>query len=153
MLEIALELNITYSVLRSLISFQEVPWYSLVYNLWAITKTWQSKCATSILFTISKVTVSYQYMCSSFYCKIHLQRFISGFCTLIYNKYLVLLCFVINHHKKSAYSKNSELISLWYFVTQLFAAVEYIYDLPKARILWKNQTLKYGSKSWVHRSL
>ena len=40
-LAIALDLNVTYSVLRSLISFREAPWYRLVYYVWAITTTWQ----------------------------------------------------------------------------------------------------------------
>ena len=151
MLEIALDLNVTYSVLRFLISFREVPWYGLVYYLWDITTTSQSKSATSILLTIYKVTVSYQYMCASFYREIHLLRFINKYCTLIYNKYVIWLCFVINHHKNSAYITNLESISLWYFVTQLFTW--YIYDLPKCGFFDKKQTLKYGSKSWVRRSL
>ena len=41
-LAIALDLNVTYLVLWSLISFQEAPWYCLVYYMWAITTTWRS---------------------------------------------------------------------------------------------------------------
>ena len=69
MLEIYLELNVTYSVLWLLISFQEAPWYVLFYYVWTIITTWRSKCALFIRFTISKVTASYQYMYALCYCK------------------------------------------------------------------------------------
>ena len=36
------------------------------------------------------------YLC---YCEIHLLRFICCYCTSIYNKYVVLLCIICNHHK------------------------------------------------------
>ena len=53
----------------------------------------------SIWFTIYKVTVSYQNMSSLSYHEIHLIRFIWSCCTFIYNKYVILSCFIINHHK------------------------------------------------------
>ena len=42
---------------------------------------------------------------------------------------------------------------LWYFVTQLFAADKYIYDLPKSSINDTNHTLKYWALSGVGRLL
>ena len=33
------------------------------------------------------------------YHEIHLMRFLKSYCTLIFNKYVILLCFVIIHHK------------------------------------------------------
>ena len=95
----------TYSVLQFLISFQEAPWRSLFYYIWAITTTWRSKCATSIRFKISKFTVSYQYISDLWYRGIHLMVFISCYCTSIYNEYIILLCLFINPHKTLLISK------------------------------------------------
>ena len=61
----------TSLVLKFLISFREVPWYGLVYYMWANITTWWGQCATSIWFKISKFTVIYQHMSSSCYCEIH----------------------------------------------------------------------------------
>ena len=98
MLAIALDLNVKYSILRSLISFQEAPWQGLVYYVGAITTNWRCLCATFIKFTTYKVTVSYQYMSSVCYREIHLLRFMCSCCNLIYNECINLLCLVINHH-------------------------------------------------------
>ena len=38
-------------------------------------------------------------MSSSWYCIIHVLRFICCCCTLIYKVHLILLCFICNHHK------------------------------------------------------
>ena len=62
MLEISLDLNVKGSVLRLLISFQEAPWYGLVYYVRAITTTLRGLWSASIRFTISEATVSYQYI-------------------------------------------------------------------------------------------
>ena len=88
-----------YSVLRSLISFQEAPCYGLVCYVWSITTNWRGKCVTSIWLTIHISTGSYQYMSSLCDHKIHLLRFIFFYCTLVYNKYVILLCSICNHHK------------------------------------------------------
>ena len=85
-LEISLKLNVAYSVLRSLISFQEAPWYGLVCYVQAINTTWWGYCVTSISLTIHIATVSYQYKSSLCYRKVHLIRFISCCCTYIYKK-------------------------------------------------------------------
>ena len=55
--------------------------------------------------------------------------------------------------QNSTYLTNSESISLWYFVTQFFAAYKYIYDPLKALIANTNQTLKDGAVSGVGQSL
>ena len=44
-------------------------------------------------------TVSYQYLSSLCYLKIHLLRFIGFYCTSICKKCIILLCFILNHHK------------------------------------------------------
>ena len=85
--------------MRLLISFWEACWYGLIYYMWDIITTWRGTCATCIRFTIYKTTMSYQYMSALWYCKIHLLRFISCYCTLIYTEYDILLCFVMNQHK------------------------------------------------------
>ena len=54
---------------------------------------------TSFLFTISLVPVSYQYMFAWSYRNKDLLRFISRYCAFIYNEYVILSCFIINHHK------------------------------------------------------
>ena len=51
--------------------------------------------------------VSYQYMSYLFYRKIHLLRFICCYCTSIYNKYIILLFFICNHHKTLLISQVS----------------------------------------------
>ena len=61
-LAISLELNMTYSVLRLLISFREYPWYSLFYYMRAICTYQQGQCATYIWFKTYSVPLSYQYM-------------------------------------------------------------------------------------------
>ena len=53
----------------------------------------------SIKFTTYKVTVSCQYMSVPSCYDIHMISFICSFCTFIYNKYVILLSFNINHHK------------------------------------------------------
>ena len=50
MLEIAPDLNVTYSVLRLLIKLQKEPWYGLVYYVQDIFTNQQGYCATSIRF-------------------------------------------------------------------------------------------------------
>ena len=42
--------------------------------------------------------MSYQYMYYLCYCGIHLLMFISCYCTSIYKIYIILLCFICNHH-------------------------------------------------------
>ena len=49
--------------------------------------------------------MSYQYKSSLFYSWIHLLRFIGFYCTSIYKKYVILLCFIFNHHKTFLISK------------------------------------------------
>ena len=68
------------------ILFQEAHWWGLVYYVRAITTTWQGSCGMSILFRTYKVTVRYKYMSALYYREIHLIRFISCYCTFIYNK-------------------------------------------------------------------
>ena len=57
----------------------------------------------SIQFTISKVTLSYQYIYIYIYAlcyrEMHLLEFIGCYCTFIYTKYVIQLCFIINHQK------------------------------------------------------
>ena len=60
----------------------------------------------SIRFTIHIVTVNYQYMSSLCYHKIHLLSFIWLYCTLVYNKYVILLGFICNHHQTLLISKK-----------------------------------------------
>ena len=57
-------------------------------------------------------------------------------------RHFIMFCYYSSQN--SAYLKNYESISLWYFVTQLFAAVKYIYNLLKASISNTKQTLKDG---------
>ena len=101
--------------------------------MWSITTTWWGLCAKFIPFIISKVTVSYQYMSSLCYCEIHLLRFISCYCILIYKKYVNLLGFICsssqnsayltnNHHKNLLITKISNQFLLWYFQRKFFAA-------------------------------
>ena len=59
-----------------------------------------------ILFTTYKVTASYQYMSALCYRGIHLLMFICSDCAFIYKKYVILLCFIINHHQNLLNSKN-----------------------------------------------
>ena len=70
--------------------------------------------------------VIYQYMSYSCYREIHLLRFISYYCTLIYNKYGNLLGFICpssqnstyltnNHHKTLLITQISNKSLLWYF--------------------------------------
>ena len=82
MVAISLDLNVTYSVFWSLVSFREAPWWVLVYYVWAIITNWRGSCATSICFTTYKFTLSYPYMSSLSYCEILLIRFICIYCTL-----------------------------------------------------------------------
>ena len=49
--------------------------------------------------------VSYQYISDLSYPEIHLLRFILSYCAFIYKKYVILLCFVINHHKSLLITK------------------------------------------------
>ena len=51
--------------------------------------------------------------------------------------------------QNSTYITNFEPIRLWYFVTQIFAAVKYINNLVKAPISKTKQTLKYRALSGV----
>ena len=44
-------------------------------------------------------TVSYQYMSSLFYRETHLLRFICCYCTSVYKKCIILLCFIFNYHR------------------------------------------------------
>ena len=61
----------------------------------------------SIPFTIHIATVSYQYIYSLYFREIHLLRFISCYCTSIYKKYVILLCFICNNHKTLLISQIS----------------------------------------------
>ena len=142
-----------YSVLRVLISFKEAPWYSLVYYVWSITSTWRSKCATSIWFTISKVTVGINICFLLVIVKKCLMRIISCYFTFIYNYYVVLLCFIINYHKPLLLLQISNLLFMQYCVTKVFSAFNYIYDLSKASTSNIKQTLKDRTLSGVSRWL
>ena len=50
---------------------------------------------------------SYQYMSALSYYNIHLIRFMFSYCIIIYNKYAILSCFIINHHKSLNISQIS----------------------------------------------
>ena len=95
---IGLDLNVAYSVLRLLISFQVAPWYGLVCYLLAVTTIGRGQCFASYRSTINIATVGYQYFSYLFNREIHLLRFICCYFTLIYKKYVILLCFICNHH-------------------------------------------------------
>ena len=123
MLELPLYLNVTYSVLLLLVSFREAPWSVLIYYVWYITTTWQEFFATSIWFTTYIVTVSHRYMSALCYHKIHMMRYICSSCISIDNKYVILLCFVVNHHKTLLISQVLNQFFCDFFVTPLFAAV------------------------------
>ena len=83
-----------------------------------------------IWLTIHIATMIYQYMSYLCYGNIHLLRFISFNCTLLYNKYIILLCSICNHHKpllisqviitKFAHLENIESIPLCCFQIQFF---------------------------------
>ena len=103
-LDIALDLNVAYSVLWLLISFREAPWKGFVCYVLDITTTGRGYCGMSTWLTIHIATVSYQ---QSFFCKINLMRFICWYCTLVWNKYIILLCFICNHHKTLLISQIS----------------------------------------------
>ena len=140
--------------------------------MWAVTTTWRVSCATSIRFKTSKVTVSYQYIYSSFYRDIHLLRFINCCCTSIYKKYVNLLGFICPSLQNSAYFTNNHnknlLITqilnqfiLWYFQRPFFGADTESTKFSKAstvktqqtkKYAHTEQTLKYGDLSGVGRS-
>ena len=61
----------------------------------------------SIWFTTYTATVSYQNMSDLRYREIHLLRFISFYCTLIYNNYVNLLGFISSSSQNSAYLTNN----------------------------------------------
>ena len=99
----------------------------------AITTTWRGLCATSINFTISKITVSYQYIFALCYREINLLRFISCYCTFINKKDVYLLGFICISSQNSTYITKSfhktlfitqilNKLILWYFQRQFFAA-------------------------------
>ena len=74
--------------------------------------------------------------------------------------YLLLLYFylqrmrhVINYHKTLLISKHLNPFLLRYSATQFFAADEFIYNIPKASIVNKKQTLKDGALSEVGQFL
>ena len=73
----------------------------------AINTTERGWCVTSISFTISKVTVIYQYMYSLCYCLIHLMRFINWYNTSVYKKYVNLLGFIFPSLEHSTYLTNN----------------------------------------------
>ena len=74
----------------------------------------------SIKFTIHIVTLSYKFMSSSCYREIHLLRFIFCHCTLIYNKYVISLCFIISHHKNLLISQISNKYFCYILNTMFF---------------------------------
>ena len=64
-------------------------------------------CVTHIRLTIHISTVSYQWMPYCFYRKIRLMRLIYCYCNSIYNKYIIVLCFIFNHYKTFLISQIS----------------------------------------------
>ena len=130
-----------------------MPWYGLVFYTWAITATWRGQCDMSIRFTISKVTVRYQYMCALCYCKIHLISFISCYFSLwsttIQSIYCVILLIIANLYLFHKFGINYLVI----FYNTFFAEDKYIYDLPKSSITNTKQTLKDWNILRVGRSL
>ena len=138
----------------------------------AITTTWQVPFDTSILFTISKFTVGYQYMYSSCYRKIHLLRFLNFYCTSIYKKYFNLLGFIFPSSQNSAYFTNNyhktllitQILNqflLWYFQRSSFTADTESTPFSKDSTAQTQQTkkdvhtekiLKYGALFWFVRS-
>ena len=61
----------------------------------------------SIRFKKHIATVIYQYMSSLCYINIHLISFIRCYCTLIYNKYFILLYFICKSSQTFAYVANN----------------------------------------------
>ena len=104
-------------VLRFLISFQEAPWYGLVYYVLEITTTRKGLFVPFLRSKISIATVIYQCWSYLFDREIHLLRFICWYCTSIYDKYIILLCYICNHHRNLLFQKFGS-IPLWYFQTQ-----------------------------------
>ena len=99
----------------------------------------------SIRFTIHRVTVSYQYMSSLCYCEIHLLRFVFCYHTSIYNKYVILLCFICNHQKNLHISWISKQFFCDIFEHKFLVVDKHIYNIPKASITDTQQTLKDGA--------
>ena len=69
--------------------------------------------------------MSYQYIYSIFYCNIHLLRFDFCYCTSIYKKYVILLCFICNYHNtllilKIFITKKNYLNFLNQFLSDIF---------------------------------
>ena len=85
--------------------------------------------------------------------KIHLLRFIYCHDCFIYNKYVILVCFIYPSSQHSTYHTNFESTALLYLVTQLFTAYKYIDELLKCFITNKTETLKEGGLSGVGQQL
>ena len=108
----------------------------------------------SIQFTIHMAPVIYQFMSSLCYLNMHLLRFISFYCTLLYNKYVILLCYIFDHQKNLlisqiittnfAYFENIESIPFCHFQRPFFAADNLIFHLSKSSISHMQQTLKHA---------
>ena len=79
----------------------------------------------SIRFTTYKVRASYQYMYALSYREIKLIRFICSYCIFIYNKYAILLCFLLI--TKTLYLSQKFRINCFViFYNTIFATDEYI---------------------------
>ena len=109
----------------------------------------------SIWFTRYEVMVSYQYISSSCYRKIHPLRLISCYCTLVYNEYVNLLGFIFPLSKKSAYITSNchkvflitqilNQLLLWYFKSPFFGADTEYTTFQTALTVQTHQTKKYA---------
>ena len=93
----------------------------------------------------------YQHLYYLYYREINLLRFIFWYCNSIYNKFIILLCFICNHNKTLLISQILNKFLLWYFQTHCFAADMYIYYLPRTLIFNTHLPLKDGDLSGVGR--
>ena len=127
-----------HSVLRSLISFREVPWKGLVYYVQVYYYNFieivsyvylvynlrsYSELSVYVFFVLSRDTLAYVYL------------------LIFYFDLQQIRHFICPSSQNSTYFTNFESISLWYFVTHFFTAENNIYNLP---IFWS----PIQSKHW-----
>ena len=100
-------------------------------------------------FCIISPTVSYQYLSYLFYRDIQLLSFILCYCNLIYNRNVILLCLICNHHITLLFPQILNKFLCEFFQTLFFASDKQIHNLPEASITPTQKTIQDGYLSGV----
>ena len=73
--------------------------------------------------------MSYQYCSYLYYREIHLRRYICWYCTLIYKKFVILSCFILNCHRTFLFTQISNLLICGIFKHKNFTSDKAIHNL------------------------